>query len=250
MNAETRPQYEKFVRYYLTPLKKRLGWEEKNGEEDTLKDLRAELLKDMGTFAQDQDTIKEASDLFNKYLKNRESVSPDVIASVLSVVAYNGGDIEYEAIKNGWKNATNPQEEKRFLNALAEFRHTSLVDKTLELALSPDVRATDTVSLLSALLANRDSNAQAWRFTREHWNEFSKKFPPRFNKRIAASCANFDTPEREKDLRAFFAAHPLESAASAIARALEEVHVSVLYREHNEARIRQWVVKQAETLKD
>jgi hypothetical protein len=249
MNAATEPAYEKFVRANLLPVKKKLGWEEHKNEEETVKDLRAEVISVLGTVGQDTATMGEAAELFAKYLKDKQSVSPNIIGSVLKIVAYNGGENEYEQIKTGWKKAANPQEEKRFLFALSAFRRPELAGKTLELALTPEVRATDSVTLLSALLSDKDTNDLAWKFVREHWNELSKKFPPRFNKRIAGSCSSFDTAEKEKELQSFFSTHPMEAAKSAVARMLEEVHVGVLYRQRNEELIRKWVSKQAEAIK-
>lgn len=250
MDNKSKPEYQKFVQVHLLPLKKKLGWEEKKGEEETLKDLRAELMKELGTFGRDKATITEARELYAKYLKDRHSVSADIIGSVLKIVAYNSAETEYDQIKEAWKKASNPQEEKRFLNALADFHQPELVDKTLNLALGTETRATDGVALLSAMLADKEVNEQAWKFTKANWDQFAKKFPPRFNKRIIAACSSFNTPEAEQDLRSFFAAHPLEMGKAAIARTLEDVHVSVLYKQRNEQHIRDWVIRQAEGLKD
>lgn len=248
MDAATKPQYEKFVCAYLQPLKKKYTWQEQKGESETVKDLRADVMKILGTCGQDKETITEARDLYNKYMKDKESVSPDTIASILSIVAYNGTEADYEQIRAASKKAANPQEEKRFLMALTDFRQPELVQKTLDLALHADTRPTDSVALMSSMLSNRDINEQAWKFTEANWDKLSKKFPPRFNKRIASSCSNFNTEQMETTLRNYFAAHPWEVASAAIGRALEEVHVSVLYRQRNEERIRKWVLKQAQNI--
>ncbi len=245
MDSKTKAQYEKFLCAYLLPYKEKYGWEEQKGEEETVKDLRADLVRILGTYAQDRQTIKEANELYAKYMKDKESVSPDIIGSVLTIVAYNGSSAEFDQIRAACKTATNPQDEKRLLLALPHFRQHELVERTLKLCLDAETRATDSVALLSSLLSNQDSNEQAWKFTAENWDKLSKKFPPRFNKRIAANCAHFDSAEMEKTLKEYFAAHPWEMAKAAIGRALEEVHVSVLYRTRNAERIRNWVAKQA-----
>lgn len=248
MDDATKPAYEKLICAYLLPLKRKIGWQEQKGEEETVKDLRADVLRLLGTYGQEKQTINEAGERYDSYMKDRESVSADIIGSVLAIVAYNGTDREYEEMKTAWKKAGNPQEEKRFLSALGQFRQTELIAKTLNLALSQETRATDCVALLGALLSNKDSNRQAWEFTKQNWTELTKKFPPRFNKRIVATCDSLDTPELEKDLNEFFAGRNIEMAKAAIARTLESVHVGVLYRQRNENRIRQWVTKQVSSL--
>ncbi|MBX9688701.1 MAG: M1 family metallopeptidase, partial [Candidatus Obscuribacterales bacterium] len=248
LDPDSEVAYRKLLEAYLAPLKTKLGWQEKKGEEETVKELRAVVLRELANYAQDAETIKEARALFAQYLKDRESVSADIISTVLSIVAYNGDENDYEKLKEAWKKASNPQEEKRFLYPLAAFRKPELVQKTLELALGPDTRSTDGVALLSALIGSKESNEQAWSYTRANWERLGKKFPPRFNKRIVGACASFDSLSKEKEMKEFFAAHPVEMGKAAVARMLENLHLSVLYRQRNEAKIRSWVKKQAQTL--
>lgn len=248
INVASLPLYEKFVRVYLRPLKESVGWEERAGEEPMIKDVRADVIRILGCGGQDDTTLKEATERFNKYLKDRQSINPDIVGTVLSIVAYNGGNREYEQVMSAWKSATNPQEEKQLISALIEFRKPELVGKTLDLTLAPEMRTTDSVRLLMSLLSNFDTNAQSLKFTREHWEQLGTKIPPRFNKMIVGSCSNFDTPEAERDLLSFFGAHPPESAKAAVSRMLEEVHVSVLYRQRNELRYPQWLSAQVNAM--
>ncbi len=250
MDAKSKPLYEKFVRANLQPLKDKLGWAEKKGEEETVKDLRASVIHALGTYGQDKSTIDEARVLYGKYLKDRQSVDPNIIGSAVTIVAYNGNDRDYDEMKLCWRKASNPQEEKRFLMALASYKQPELVEKTLNLAIGPDTRATDAISLLTALLSNHDSHEQAWKFTKAHLETITKKCPPRFNKRLIAACDSFDTPDVEKDLTEFFAAHPLEMSKSALSRMLERVRVAVLYRQRSADAIQKWVLQQAAALRD
>ena len=243
ISPSNKDAYEKLIRNYLLPLKKRVGWEESKGEEDTLKDLRADLIRILGTYGQDADTIEEANKLFEKYMKDRESVSPDMVSTVLGIVAYNGTAKEYDRIKEAMKSAANPQEEKRFLLALTEFRQSELISRTLESSLAEETRATDSVSILTAMLGRMESNQAAWAFVSSNWDKLSKKFPPRFNKRIAASCSSFNSAEMEHSLNAYFAAHPMEMAKAAVSRSLEEVRIAVLFKEKNQERIQNWLQK-------
>ncbi len=245
MDHAGQPAYQKLICTNLLPLKNKYGWEQRKGEDETVKDLRADLMRILGTFGQDKDTIKEANELYAKYMKDRQSVSADIIGSVLNIVAYNGGDAEYEQMRAALKSAANPQEEKRFLAALARFRQKELMDKNLALLLNPDTRATDTVSMLNALLGDPDSADAAWADLNSNWDKFQKKFPPRFNKTIISACSRFDSLEREKEIREFFAAHPPEMGKTALARTLENIKINSLFRQKNETAIRKWVAQKA-----
>lgn len=241
MDSASQPAYQKLICTNLLPLKKKYGWEERKGEDETIKDLRADFMRILGTFGQDRETIKEANDLYAKYMKDRQSVSADIIGSVLNIVAYNGGEAEYEQMKAALKSAANPQEEKRFLTALSRFRQKELIEKNLATVLSPETRATDAVSILSSLLSDPESADAAWQFLSSNWEKCQKKFPPRFNKTVIGACSRFDNPEREKEIREFFTAHPPEMGKTALSRTLENIKIASLFRQRNEAAIRKWV---------
>lgn len=249
VSADNKAAYESLIRYYLLPLQKKIGWEESKGEEDTLKDLRADVIRILGTYGQDSNTIEEARKLYDKYMKNRESVSPDMVSTILGIVAYNGDAQTYDRIREAMKTASNPQEEKRFLLSLTEFRQKELTAKTLDATLAEETRATDSVAILGALLGKMETNEQSWEFVSSHWDKLSKKFPPRFNKRIAANCSSFNSPEMEKNLNDYFVAHPMEMAKAAISRSLEEVHVAVMFKQKNQERINKWIQKRNDETK-
>ena len=241
LTPENKAKYQKLLRDNLASIKQSVGWTEKSGENDSVKDLRATLLNVEGTVAQDPETIEEARKLFAKYEADRQSVPADIAKTVLNVVAFNGGEDEYNKYVAIWKKETVPELEKRIFSALASFRKPELVDRTLKLVMSDDVRAQDGFGILSSLLSSRETNTQAWTFVKANWDGIVKKFPPRTLSQIALACGSFDRPEQESDLREFFAKHELSYGKSAVARMLELAHQSVLFRSRNETKVNTWV---------
>ncbi|MBX9573300.1 MAG: M1 family metallopeptidase [Candidatus Obscuribacterales bacterium] len=244
LSPANKPIYQKLLREKLGIIKNQIGWTEKAGENDSVKDLRATLLNVEGTIAQDPQSIEEARRLFAKYQQDRQSVPADIAKTMLSIVGYNGSDDEYNKYLSIWKSETVPELEKRIFSALATFRKAELVERTLKLVMSDEVRAQDGFGLLSSLLSNRETNVQAWTFVKAHWDEIVKKFPPRTLSQIALACGSFDLPEQESDLRDFFSKHELSYGKSAVARMLELAHQSVLFRSRAEANVNTWVARQ------
>lgn len=244
LSAGNKAKYQKLLRQNFAGIKDQVGWTEKAGESDSVKDLRATLLNVEGSIAQDPQTIAEAQKLFAKYQEDRQSVPADIAKSVLSIVAYNGSEDEYNKYIAIWKKESVPELEKRVFSALGSFRKPELVERTLNLVMSDEVRAQDGFALISGLLSNRETNAQAWAFVKAHWDEIVKKFPPRSLSQIALACGSFDRPEQENDLREFFAKHELSYGKSAVARMLELAHQSVAFRVRNEAKVNDWVSAQ------
>ncbi len=240
LDEKHRNEYATKLRTSLLPVKERIGWTERQGEQDTVKDLREATLTLLG-YAQDNLTISEARDLYTKFMSNHQSVPADITGTVLSIVAYNGGAKEYEEITNAWKKEHIPELEKRFLFKLAVFRQPELIDRTLALAVSSDVRGQDGFRLLADLLTHDASKHRALEFVKSHWPQISEKFPPRSLNAIASACSSFDQPADERSINEFFTADKLPYGKSALTRMLEELHAAVLYRQRNEAKVIAWI---------
>jgi puromycin-sensitive aminopeptidase len=245
INASTKDAYAKLIQDNLSSLKKKLGWQAKEGEPELNKDVRNSVLMLLGSYGQDKQTIDEAFKLFHQYLKNHAAVNPDVVPSILHIVSFNGGTKDYQDVVGAWKSSKNPEDEKRFLTTLASFNKPDLIAKTLNLSLSPEVRGQDATGVLGTMLARKESQEQAWSFTKAQWSGIVKRFPEMGLRHIPASCSTFYTRKAEQDLRAFFAAHKVPYASARVARTLESVHINVLFQERDAAKVRAWVKAQA-----
>lgn len=245
LDSAEHTDYQKLMRAVVGPVKTKLGWNETPGEQDSIKDLRRSVINLLGTFGQDSDTISESREMYKKYMADRQSISPDIAAAVLSVVTYNGGELEYNEIVAALKTEKIPELEKRFLTSLTHFGQPELIDKTLNMVLSDAVRSQDGFRVIAGMLAGHRTKHRTWAFVKAHWIEITKKFPPRSMANLAYACSAFDKPDEEADLKEFFASHELPYAKASVARMLEEVHRRVLYRQRNEQAIRTWVKEQA-----
>lgn len=244
LDSSEKTSYEKLIQTLLVPVKKKIGWETKSGEADSIKDLRRSTLTLLGTYAQDGETISEARQLFQRYMENRRAIPADVASAVLTIVTYNGGTKEYNEIIAALKTEKIPELEKRFLNALTHFGQPELTDKTLNMVLSDEIRSQDGFRVLAAMLGGQRTKERTWQFIKDHWAAVTAKFPPRSMAVLVYACESFDKPEEEQDLKAFFATHDLPYARSAVSRMLEDVHRRVLYRQQNRETIRTWVSTQ------
>ena len=77
-----------------------------------------------------------------------------------------------------------PQERRRFLLALGEFRDPTLVERALALALTDACGTQDVALLLARLLANRAARERAWAFCEARWAKL--RAPHAADARVAA----------------------------------------------------------------
>lgn len=249
LNNDGKVAYRKLLQRSFAPIKDKVGWTEKAGEDDAVKDLRATLLAVLGTIAEDPNTIEEARQFAAKYFADRKSIPSDIAKTVLGIVAYNGGEAEYKQFIQVWKGETIPELEKRIFGALAHFQKAELVENTLDLVMSDEVRSQDGFGIIIAELGGSQTKAQTWLYVKKHWDEIVKKFPPRSLAQIALASSSFNQPQQEADLKTFYAEHPLSYGKAAVARMLELVHQRVGFRQRNEKKIQDWVIQETAQLK-
>lgn len=241
IDSENRTQFERFVQDRLGEVRGKLGWAVSAKEPDLIRVLRGNVLETLGTIGQERATIDKARLLFQQYRQNPDSVDPNLLDAITEVVAYNGGDHDYEAIKNLWSQAKTPEQEQRNLYALASFRKPDLVSRTLTFAMSDQVRTQDAPRLLAHLLRAEASKEAAWQFIQSHWNEINEKFPLNMVPRIAGAASSLTTSQQEEEVRNFFAAHPVPAGEHTVARMLERLHIGVAFRRNSQAVLSSWL---------
>ncbi|HXG52878.1 MAG TPA: M1 family metallopeptidase [candidate division Zixibacteria bacterium] len=219
------------LRLVLGPAVERVGWSPRDGESDLDRQLRADLIGALGVLADERSCQERAQELYSLYEQNSEAVEPNLVPALLSIVAHTGGLGEYEKFRARFKSARTPQEEQRYLFALAGFRSAELIERTLELTLSGEVRTQNAPYLMRSLLLNRDARERAWRFMKENWQRMIDRYPDNSIPRMCEGVVALSTPDLEADVRAFFAAHPVRQGARQIEQHLERLRVAVAARE-------------------
>jgi hypothetical protein len=158
------------------------------------------------------------------------------------VVAFNGDASEYAKLLDLFKNAKTPEAEKRCLMALGMFRQPELVEKSLNFALSKDVRSQDGPTILALLLNNRYDNKLAWTFVTENWQKIVHTYPDHITARIIAGTESFSTPALETSLKDFASTHTVPYGARTVAETLERVHANNLFVQRSGAELASWLV--------
>jgi puromycin-sensitive aminopeptidase len=210
---------------------RRLGWTPQIGEEELTSQLRGELLAALGVLGHDGATQAEARRLYRRYKNDKNSVDRNIVPALLSIVAHSGDADEYEEFRSHFKNAQTPQEEQRYLFALAGFQRANLLERTLALTINGEVRTQNAPYLMRALLFNTDGRERAWRFLKEHWEEMLRQYPDNSIVRMCEGITALVAPELEADVRDFFAAHPVKQGGRTMEQHLEKLRIAVACKE-------------------
>ena len=224
-----RPDLQAFVRRLAGPALQRLGWTPDEGEDERRSRLRASLIRALGVLGADPGVRAGAAEVHARAVADPSSVDADVAGAVVAVVAAGGGPDEYESFLARHRAAATPQEEVRYLYALAGFEDEVLVARTLELVFS-DVRSQNVPFVLSLLLTNRAGGGAVWEVVKARWGELRQRLPENLHERALGGTLALSTPELAADVRAFLEANPLSGRERTVAQILEKLDVAVALR--------------------
>jgi puromycin-sensitive aminopeptidase len=223
--------FEERLRAVMRPVLERLGWTPTQGEPALVSQLRGDLIGALGTVAEDKQCQERARELYAQHETNPDSVEPNLIPALVAIVAHTGSSGEYEKFYGKFKSAKTPQEETRYLFALAAFRRMELIDRTLQMTVSGEVRTQNSPYLMRSILLNKDAREKAWAFMKSHWQDMTRQYPDNAIPRMCEGIIGLVSPEIESDARQFFAAHPVKQGAKQMAQHLERLHIAVRCQE-------------------
>ena len=230
-----RGHLEALVRDRVGPAARRLGWAPAPGESELERQLRGDLLRTLGILGNDPEIQARARDLYARYRGDERAVDANVLPAVIAIVAFAGGESAYAEFLERFRRARTPQEEQRYLYALAAFRQPALLRQTLERTVSGELRSQDAPFLVRALLGSVYAREMAWRFVKEHWRTMARQYPPSAYRRLYEGVTALVRRDWEEDVRAFFAANGIDLGGKTLDQYLEQLRVAVLFQEREAA---------------
>jgi puromycin-sensitive aminopeptidase len=239
-----RGDLEALVRDRVGPAARRLGWTPRAGEDELTRQLRGDLLRALGVLGDDHQTQAEARELYARYRADEHAIDPNVLPAVIAILARAGGDAEYAEFLERFRHARSPQEEQRYLYALAAFRQPELLTRTLQHTVDGEVRAQDAPYVVRSMLTSVWGRGLAWEFVKGHWETMRRLYPPSAFRRLFDGVSALVRPEWEAEVRAFFPAHGIELGGKILDQYLEQLRIGVRFREREATRIAAYLARQ------
>jgi aminopeptidase N/puromycin-sensitive aminopeptidase len=177
LREEDRDRFQKWLRAFLIPILDRVGWEAKEGESELTVGLRQDLMDVLGTVASDPQVLAPARGIVEAYLAGQR-VDPNRLSGALDLAAIHGDATLYDRYLEKLERVETPQEYTLVLAALGSFRDEALIRRTLERALSDQVKSQDLRTALGRLSDNPQAETLRWDFLRERWSDYLAKIPP------------------------------------------------------------------------
>ncbi|HZT82492.1 MAG TPA: M1 family metallopeptidase, partial [Gemmataceae bacterium] len=230
-----RPQLEALVRDRIGPALADLGWSPKEGESELTRQLRGDLVRAAGTLGNDAAVQARAVEVYAEYLRSPAALDANVAAAVVPVLAHVGDAARYSEFLQRFRSAATPQEEQRYLYALAAFRPAELLQQTLARTVNGEIRTQDAPFLIRALLTGVYSRGLAWDFVRANWEKMNRDYPVTGVRRMFEGVTGLATPEWEREVHEFVAAKKIDLGGKTLQQYLEQLRIAVRLREREGA---------------
>ncbi|MGC1453226.1 MAG: M1 family metallopeptidase [Candidatus Sulfotelmatobacter sp.] len=241
VSASDRDAYRAWLRLYLTPAMKEVGYVSKPGESDEQRTLRSRLFNALGYDARDPETLEQARKIADKALADPTSVDRQLAGSAFGLAALEGDSAFYDRVMAAMKTLKSPEEYYLYLYALSQFGDPKLLRRTLEFAVSPDVRSQDALGLVTAVMGNPAGEQLAWDFVRQNWPEIEKAGGPFASAQVVGATSVFCEAALRDQVTEFFTEHTVAAAERTYKQSIEGINNCVDLKSQQEPQLASWL---------
>ena len=236
---DERERLRTIIRRELSPVYAAMGGQSKHEPFDHA-EIREALFEALGK-AGDPAVLAEANSISGQLFLGQKPSDPNLGDAAVALSAPRGDEAMYDKVRRVIERSSEPDLRDTAQRVLTRFQNPSLVTRTLEYALSNQVRSQDSPTLLALMLEHPEMQDQAWDFIQEHWDQILRKAPPESGGRIIAATGTFCSVRQRQAVASFFAAHPVEGAERTLRRSLEQIDDCVRLREAEQPLLREWL---------
>lgn len=201
-----------FVDGRLGPIARKLGWQRADLKkpptpaEEQAALLRRDVMYAIGNLGQG-DALAQAEKIAKAWLADPGAVDPDTAPIALEIASRRAKAERFEALRNAYVKASNPQVRVAAVRAMGGFGDPALLQKALDWTMTDEVKEQDVRYVLRAALANPASRKVVLDWTKAHWDAALKKEPGAGRVIYLSVVGNLCDQASLADAKAFFDAH-------------------------------------------
>ncbi|HSX47957.1 MAG TPA: M1 family metallopeptidase [Candidatus Nanoarchaeia archaeon] len=226
----------------IKPTLQRLGYEPKNGDPHFDSLLRPQIMLAAARFG-DEQVIKLGIDRFNKLVKSSQMIHPDLRLASYMAAARSGNLETYDDMLELFRKTDLQEEKRRFMNGLASFKDASLIERTLNLSMSSEVRSQDSIFTILRVLGNRHGRKAAWRFVQKQWPELVKRYGSgQMLHYLPLGLGSFADNAVADEVEKFFKKNMVPGIERSVQQGLEKIRLQAAWRDRDEDELVKFLV--------
>jgi puromycin-sensitive aminopeptidase len=238
---ELRDAMRPFLATLVSQQLERLGWKQLANEShfDTL--LRPLILAQASLAEVDQ-VVDRALKQFST-MTSLQAIEPDLRPIILGTAARHGDQATFDTLLQLYRKHGSPQIKLQILGALTNFKQDDIIDQSINLIDSPDVKLQDVAYWIAYHFANRYAKTQTWQWFVDHWGWIEEKFGSDimtisyFPKMVGRAFADKDF---ESTYQEFFDSLTISGLQMPIAQGLETLQWQADWKSRDEAAVLQY----------
>ncbi|KAI4206462.1 MAG: hypothetical protein LQ346_001088 [Caloplaca aetnensis] len=243
----TRDALKSFQRSLVSSQAHSKGWTFDPDEDHIQAQFKALLFGSAGLTG-DEKVIKAAQDMFAKFKGgDRSAIHPNIRGSVYAIVLRNGGEEEYDAILHEYQTASDADERNTALRSLGRVDSPELIQRTLSLPLSDQVKGQDVYLPIGGLRNEARGIEALWKWMTSNWEAIEKKCPPGLTmlSNVVQICTSgFTTDEQLKEVQAWFEGRSTKGFDRALEQSFDAVRAKSKWLARDVGDVEGWLKKE------
>ncbi len=207
-----------------------VGWDPIKEEEiSTIPILRSLSIIVLGKLG-DMEVVNEARSRFDEYLKDSNTLRPDLRNAVFSLITWYGNEKTQKMFINLYKNSELSEERIRYLSAISGFKDKKLILNSLDFSLSKYVRSQDILFGIARVESNPYAKDLIWPWMKNNWKLINMRLGSSVSnlvKRIIGTLVIIDTLKEEKEIEVFFKKNTISGTEMGIKQTLERIKIGL-----------------------
>src|SRR5262249_17789668 len=113
--------------------------------------------------------------------------------------------------------------------------------RTLQFAVSPDVRSQDTLGVIASVMQNPVGQQLGWKFVQSHWADIEKVGGGFTSGEIVGATSGFCDAGLRDEVKDFFTAHKVPTAERTLKQALERMDYCLDLKSMQSRQLEAWL---------
>jgi aminopeptidase N len=241
--AADRPAFERWARTLVQPLVAELGLRSRPDDSDEQKKYRSAVVRFASEVGRDPDVVSQLLDVANAYMAGSKDVDPALVDPAFAAVTRSGDPAMYERFLELSKKPSNPLDRERYVHSLAAFENEALVKRTLEHAMTPEVRGQDVLDLVFTAFRNPAGRRVAWSFLKPNFDAVVAKAGTMLGSGLVGVVGSACEADLIADMDAFFATKKVPGAERALQQGLERARNCVDLKQRQQDVLHGWLAR-------
>ncbi|KAI9676270.1 MAG: Aminopeptidase 2 mitochondrial [Trizodia sp. TS-e1964] len=183
--------------------------------------------------------------MFGKFAGgDRSAIHPNIRASVYGIVLQNGGEKEYDIILNESRTANTSDERNTAMRSLGRARDPKLIQRTLAMPLTDEVKGQDVHLPLGSLRTHGPGIEALWNWLQQNWAQIEIKLPhglTMLSSVVQICTASFTSQAKVDEITEFFKKHSTKGFDQGLAQSLDSIKAKALWVEKDRSDVSEWL---------